>query len=112
MLTVTTVQVPAPPPPPEPILVQTVGGSGPPEQFFIAITLISIAVVTGMVLYPLFKAFAKRLEGKGGGGDAAMLESRVIELEHRLAEAEERIDFNERMLAQREAMVLPREKAD
>ena len=112
MLSVVTVQVPAPPAPPDPIIVQTVGGSGPPEQFFIAITLISIAVVTGMVLYPLFKAFAKRLEGKGGGADAAILEARVIELEHRLAEAEERIDFNERMLAQREAMVLPREKAD
>jgi hypothetical protein len=112
MSLVAMVQVPAPPAPPDPIIVQTVGGSGPPEQFFIAITLIAIAVVTGVVLYPLFKAFAKRLEGKVGGGDTSMLEARVIDLEHRLAEAEERIDFNERMLAQREPVSLPRDKAD
>jgi hypothetical protein len=112
MSLVAMVQVPAPPAPPDPIIVQTVGGGGPPEQFFIAITLIAIAVVTGVVLYPLFKAFAKRLEGKVGGGDTSMLEARVIDLEHRLAEAEERIDFNERMLAQREPVALPRDKAD
>jgi hypothetical protein len=112
MLLATTIQVPAPPPPPDPIIVQTVGGSGPPEQLFIAITLIAIAVTIGVVLFPLVRAFARRLEGRGSGADAALLEGRVIELEHRLAEAEERIDFNERMLAQREPLALPRDKAD
>ena len=89
MLSAMTIQVPAPPPPPEPILVQTVGGSGPPEQFFIAITLIAIAVVIGVVLFPLVRAFARRLEGKGGAGPDPMLMERVSDLEHRLAEAEE-----------------------
>jgi len=112
MVLVTTLQVPAPPPPPDPIIVQTVGGSGPPEPFFIAVTLIAIAVVVGVVLYPLVRAFARRLEGRGGAGDQAQLEARVIDLEHRLADAEERIDFNERMLAQREPLALPRDKAD
>ena len=111
MFTVTALQVPVPPPPPDPVFVTQVGG-GPPEQLYIAVTLIVIAVVTGVVLFPLFRAFARRLEGRGTGGDTTMLEGRIAELEHRLAEAEERIDFNERMLAQREPVSLPRDKAD
>jgi uncharacterized coiled-coil protein SlyX len=56
---------------------------------------------------PLIKAFASRIEGKGG----AALEQRVQELEQRvqsadqaegrIAELEERLDFAERLLAQR-----------
>ena len=57
------VQLPAPTPPPE--IVQ-IGGNGPPEAVFIAATLITIAIVVGVVLYPLIKAFARRLEGRAG----------------------------------------------
>ena len=104
-------QIPAPTPPPAPEAI-IVGGGGPPEAVFIAATLIVIAIVVGVVLFPIMKAFARRLEGKAASGPDPMLLERVAELEHRLAEAEERIDFNERMLAQREPVALPREKAD
>jgi hypothetical protein len=109
----TLMQVPAPPAPlpPEAVIVG-VGGGGPPEALFIAATLIVVAVVVGILIYPLIRAFARRLEGKGAGAPDPMLMERVSDLEHRLAEAEERIDFNERMLSQREPLALPRDKAD
>ena len=109
----TLMQVPAPPSPlpPEAVIVG-VGGGGPPEALFIAATLIVVAVVVGILIYPLIRAFARRLEGKGVGAPDPMLMERVSDLEHRLAEAEERIDFNERMLSQREPLALPRDKAD
>jgi hypothetical protein len=108
-----SIQVPAPlpPPPPEAVIVG-VGGGGPPEALFIAATLIVIAVVVGVLIYPLIRAFARRLEGRGIGAPDPVLLDRVSDLEHRLAEAEERIDFNERMLSQREPVALPRDKAD
>ena len=108
-----TIQVPAPPAPlpPEAVIVG-VGGGGPPEALFIAATLIVVAVVVGILIYPLIRAFARRLEGRHLGVPDQALLDRVGDLEHRLAEAEERIDFNERMLAQREPLALPREKAD
>jgi hypothetical protein len=108
-------QLPVPPvaptPPPEAVIVG-VGGGGVPDYVVIGVTMMVGFIVLGIVLYPLIKAFARRLEGKVSAGvDPALLE-RVSELEHRLAEAEERIDFNERMLAQREPVALPRDKAD
>jgi hypothetical protein len=107
-------QLPAPPaptPPPEAVIVG-VGGGGVQEYVVIGVTMIAGFIILGIILYPIFKAFARRLEGKGAAGaDPALLE-RVADLEHRLAEAEERIDFNERMLAQREPLALPRDKAD
>jgi len=101
-------QIPPLPPTPAP----EIASGGPPEAVFIAATMIAIAIVAGILLYPLIKAFAKRLEGRGAGATDPMLLDRVADLEHRLAEAEERIDFNERMLAQREPLALPRDKAD
>lgn len=98
---------PTPPPAPEAVIA-----GGPPEAVYIAVTMIAGFIVLGLVLYPLARALARRLEGKGSGEGNAQLEGRVIELEHRLADAEERLDFNERMLAQREAIALPRDKAD
>ena len=109
----TLVQVPAPPAPPSPeAIVIATGGGGPPEALFIAVTLIVVAVVVGVLIYPLIRAFARRLEGHGAGGPDPVLLERIGDLEHRLAEAEERIDFNERMLSQREPVMLPRDKAD
>ena len=101
-----------PPLPPTPAPEAVIVSNGPPEAVFIAATLIAIAIVAGVLLYPLIKAFAKRLEGRGAGATDPVLLDRVADLEHRLAEAEERIDFNERMLAQREPLALPRDKAD
>jgi hypothetical protein len=108
-------QLPAPPvpptPPPSEVFVG-VGGGGVPDYVVIGLTMMVGFIVLGIVLYPLFKAFARRLEGKVSGGVDPALLDRIGELEHRLAEAEERIDFNERMLAQREPVALPRDKAD
>lgn len=106
----TLAQIPVPPPPPAPEAV--IVGNGPPEAVFIAATLIVIAIVTGVVLFPIIRAFARRIEGRAAGAADPVLLDRVAELEHRLAEAEERIDFNERMLSQREPLGLPRDKAD
>ena len=103
--------VPQVPPTPAPDAVIYQAG-GVPDYVVIGLTMMVGFIVLGIVLYPLFKAFARRLEGKVSAGiDPAVLD-RIAELEHRLAEAEERIDFNERMLAQREPLALPREKAD
>ncbi len=102
-------QIPVPTPPaPDAVFVQSV----PPEGVMIATTLIIGMIVLGVILWPLVRAFARRLEGRVAAGTDPMLLDRVAELEHRLAEAEERIDFNERMLGQREPLALPREKAD
>lgn len=63
-------------------------------------------VATTIILWPIMRAFGRRLEGKGG--DAALraevdqLQQRlgeVDQLHHRVAELEERLDFAERMLA-------------
>ena len=106
-------QVPAPPVPPTPF-PDAIGGAGGgmPDYVMIGITMMVGFVILGIILYPLMKAFARRLEGKASAGSDPVLLDRVAELEHRLAEAEERIDFNERMLAQREPVALPRDKAD
>jgi flagellar biosynthesis/type III secretory pathway M-ring protein FliF/YscJ len=107
-------QVPVPPLPPTPApeaVIVGVGG-GVQQYVVIGVTVMVGFIILGIILYPLMKAFARRLEGRiSSGVDPALLE-RVTELEHRLAEAEERIDFNERMLAQREPVALPRDKAD
>jgi len=103
-----TVQVPPIPPiPPIPeIQVLPPWMMLPPQ----VIGLISIAAVVGMafVLYPIARAIARRLEGRGGNQELQQqveeLRDRVRDLEvshHRLAELEERLDFTERLLAQR-----------
>jgi hypothetical protein len=63
-----------------------------------------------LVLYPLVRAIARRLEGRPAGPDPA-LRSELDQLRHRLEdvevlqgrvmELEERVDFAERLLAQR-----------
>lgn len=100
---------PVPPTPaPEAVFVQ----SGPPAVVIAVVTIFAI-LAGAIILYPLVRALARRLEGKAGGGeDSRLVEARVAELEHRLADVEERLDFSERMLAQREPVALPRDKAD
>lgn len=80
--------------------------------FWIAIGAMGVSFWAAMT--PLIKAFARRIEGKGGAEDerTLALEARLEALEQRgmtsgeveaqftrLAEVEERLDFTERLLA-------------
>jgi hypothetical protein len=76
----------------------------------VAIPLIfGVAGVVMILLGPIGKALARRLEGRSGAGpdprlqaDVDELRARVAEseeLRHRVSELEERLDFAERLLA-------------
>jgi hypothetical protein len=68
-------------------------------------------LATTIILWPIMRAFARRLEGKGAPDPA--LHAEIEQLQHRMgevdglqqrvAELEERIDFTERMLARAQA---------
>jgi hypothetical protein len=99
---------PAPPiPPPHPfdpnlIFLQE---GGPPVVLMIVLAALTATVI---ILWPLMRAFARRLENRGGGDSALraevdQLHARLGEvdlLQTRVAELEERLDFAERLLAQ------------
>jgi hypothetical protein len=102
-------QVPVPPTPPaappfDPNLIFLNDG-GPPT-----VLLIVIAALTAMtiILWPIMRAFARRLEGKGNvdsgiHAEIEQLHTRLAEmdsLQSRLLELEERVDFAERLLSQ------------
>jgi hypothetical protein len=99
-------QAPTPPMPPhfDPNLIFMQHG-GPPAVVFIVVAALAASVI---ILWPLMRAFARRLEGKGSGdtalrADVEQLQARLgdVELLHgRVAELEERLDFTERLLAQ------------
>ncbi len=85
------------------------------------VALAIVAAAAMMILRgPLGKALARRLEGTSGPNEdtsagIAAIAARVAELEQRdarVAELEERLDFAERLLAQRDAVRLPRGKDD
>ena len=94
----------APTPPLDPNLV-FMQHSGPPTEFLITLTVMLAAVI---ILWPIMRALARRLEGKGGGDPALRAELEQVRaqlgdidaLHHRVAELEERVDFAERLLAQ------------
>jgi Tfp pilus assembly protein PilN len=75
-----------------------------------AVVMVVLLVMTAgtIVLWPLVRALARRLEGRGGQdtalrGEVEHLQQRlgeVDQLQVRIAELEERLDFTERMLAQ------------
>lgn len=104
-------QLPAPPPvpplPPIPdVMILPPWMTLPPP----VVTLISISFIAGvtLVLFPLMRALARRIEGRGGAAELAQqvedLRERVREVEvlqGRVIELEERLDFTERLLAQR-----------
>jgi Tfp pilus assembly protein PilO len=106
--TTVTVQVPEIPPiPPIPEIQVLPPWMVLPPQ---VIGLVGIAMVVGaaLVLFPIARAIARRLEGRGGNRELLQqveeLRERVRDLEasqHRVAELEERLDFTERLLAQR-----------
>jgi Tfp pilus assembly protein PilO len=95
---------PVPPPHPfDPNLIFLTGG--PP--LVLMIVLAALAATT-IILWPIMRAFGRRLEGKGGADPALrseveQLHARIAEmdaLQARIAELEERVDFTERLLAQ------------
>lgn len=95
---------PTPPTPPfDPNLIFT--SQGPPIALLIVIAVLTAAVI---ILWPIMRAFGRRLEGKSGADPALraevdQLHARVGDvdaLQARVAELEERVDFTERLLAQ------------
>ena len=93
-------QTPLPPLPPLPPPIP-----GLPEE--VAVLTALAILVTGVILFPVARALARRLEGKAGREVRAELDAlhqRVAELEeveNRLAELENRVEFSERLLTQR-----------
>lgn len=81
----------------------------------IAFVSVAMLVAAALLLRPLVRALARRMEGGAAGADMTRdvndLRQRVAELEGdhgHLLELEERVDFAERLLAQRgEAVQLP-----
>lgn len=105
------IQTPTPPPAPDIFTVHTFPSppfwvTMPPE----AVTLIVLGIVAGtvIILWPLIRALARRLEGRPASDPALLAEveqlrNRLGELEqmtHRMADLEERLDFAERLLSQ------------
>lgn len=98
---------PTPPTPPsaqfDPNLIFLNEG-GPPIVLLIVIAALTATVI---ILWPLMRAFGRRLEGKGGTdaslrAEVEQLHQRLGEvdaLHSRVAELEERVDFTERLLA-------------
>ena len=97
-------QTPTPPVPPvPPIDPNLFMQSGIPEGL-VAIVVFSLIAVT-VILWPVVRALARRLEGKGTDaalrGEVERLQHRLQEMDNlqvRVAELEERLDFAERML--------------
>jgi Tfp pilus assembly protein PilO len=94
---------PPTPPPLDPNLV-FMQHSGPPTEFLITLVVMLAAVI---ILWPLMRAFGRRLEGKGGNPalkaeleDLRQQLGDVDALRHQMTELEERVDFAERLLAQ------------
>ena len=101
-------QPPAPPiPPPHPFdpNLMFMQDGGPPVILLIVIAALTATVI---ILWPIMRAFGRRLEGRGQAdpslkADIDHLHSRLGEvdsLQSRILELEERVDFTERLLAQ------------
>jgi hypothetical protein len=99
-------QTPAPPVPPvpppfDPNIVFAHGGMDPGIVAIVVFALIAVTVI----LWPVMRALARRLEGKSVDpalrDEVERLQHRLEEmdaLQGRVAELEERVDFTERML--------------
>jgi hypothetical protein len=97
-------QTPMPPMPPlDPDMVFMSYGVPPSVLLIVVVSVVAATII----LWPIVRAFARRLEGKGTGDPALKAEveqlhqrlGEVDALQVRLAELEERLDFTERMLA-------------
>ena len=103
--------VPPTPPVPPPIGPQFdpnlifLNDGGPPIILLIVIAALTATVI---ILWPIMRAFGRRLEGRGATdpalkADIDHLHARLAEvdtLQSRVLELEERVDFTERLLAQ------------
>jgi hypothetical protein len=97
---------PVPPPPPfDPNLIFMQGGE--PAAWLVAVVVIAALAAATIILWPVMRAFARRLEGKAGDpalrAEVEQLHARlgdVDTLHARILELEERVDFTERLLAQ------------
>ena len=95
---------PIPPPPPFDPNVFFMSDGGPPTILLIVIAALAATVI---ILWPIMRAFGRRLEGKADTdpalrADVEHLHARlgdVDALQARVAELEERVDFAERLLA-------------
>jgi Tfp pilus assembly protein PilN len=106
-VTVQVPDIPVPPTPPDPFFVPPPWVTLPPQ----VVLLITVAFIAGctIVLWPLMRALARRIEGRQVAnpalqGEIEQLRARVADVEvlqHRVAELEERVDFAERLLAQK-----------
>jgi len=74
----------------------------------LGIVLVMVTAFLSAVLYPIARAYARRLEGSAANAalreELADISAQVDQLrqgQERMAELEERVDFAERMLAQR-----------
>jgi hypothetical protein len=72
-------------------------------------------IMTGIVLWPIVRALARRIEGKGGSeelrAEVDALHQRVADLEaveQRMHELENRMEFSERLLTQHREGALER----
>ncbi len=98
-------QAPTPPGPPFDPNVIWMNEFGPPAIVMIVVCSLIAATV---ILWPIMRALARRLEGKGAADPAlreelAQVHHRLSEvdlIQTRVAELEERLDFAERLLAQ------------
>lgn len=111
------IQEPPPVPPPQgppfdPNLLFMSDG-GPPIMLLIVIAALAATVI---ILWPIMRAFGRRLEGKGSGDPALRAEIEQLQLrvgdvdtlQARVAELEERLDFAERLLTHDTPHQLPR----
>lgn len=110
------IQLPSPPGaplPPEqlPVVVDTGVAVGDIAQL-VAITIVLIGAI--MLLMPLGRALARRIEGRAAdpalADEIAALRERAEEFDQlnaRVHELEERLDFAERLLVQRDSQALP-----
>lgn len=91
------------PPPFDPNLIFLNDGVGPAIVMIVFLALLASTII----LWPVMRAFGRRVEGRGQADPALraeveQLQHRLGEIDHlhqRVAELEERIDFAERMLA-------------
>ncbi|HEV8178510.1 MAG TPA: hypothetical protein VGP44_12600 [Gemmatimonadales bacterium] len=103
-------QIPAPPAPPIPAPafdpnLSFLNDGGPPTVLLIVIAALTAITI---ILWPIMRAFGRRLEGQGSPdaalrGEVEHLHTRLAEMDSlqlRLVELEERVDFTERLLAQ------------
>ena len=101
-------QVPIPPTPPTPPFDPGLFLPGQEAPMVVIVVVASLAAAT-LILWPIVRALARRLESKAPADPALRAEveqlrqhaAEVDALETRVAELEDRVDFAERLLAQR-----------